>query len=393
MKLLYLLIFALFSAVTIAQKKIPISNKSFEDMPRRGDNVIGFHMAGWYDCGVLRFPAESAPDVHPGKFWDNDTQPADGQSYIGMVVRDNESWEGISQRLQTPIITGKCYQFTIDLARSPKYMSAKRLTNVPHNYIEPAVFRIWGGSGMCNDRELLAESKAIDHPDWRTYQFKIKPKADHKFILIEAFYKTPILVPYCGHILVDNLSDFDEMDCNATLPPVVIKKDIVSTTSTKEKLPPHKKNRVEQNRKIETTQEQQPIVKEEPKKILEDLDIKKINVGTTVNIKTLNFKADTSTIDKSSYPVLDELYGFLKENKSVKLEIGGHTNGLPSHEYCDKLSSSRAKAVYDYLVAKGIDPSRLSYKGYGKRKRIASDTSVDGRNKNQRVEVKIISLS
>lgn len=374
-----------------AQKKIPISNRSFEDIPRQGTNDNSFRMSGWYDCGVMRFPQESVPDVHPGKFWDNDTPPSEGNTYVGMVVRDNESWEGISQRLQVPLTTGKCYKFTIDLARSNKYMSAKRLTSAPHNYIQPTVFRLWGGSGMCNDRELLAESKAVDHADWRTYQFKVKPKADCKFIIIEAFYKTPIIEPYCGHILVDNLSDFDEMDCTATLQPVVMKNAVAAP---KEKLPPHKQNRVDKSTSKEQVKKDNSVAaKEEPKKIMEDLDIKKINIGSTIQIKTLNFKADTSAIDKSSYPVLEELYTFLKENKSIKLEIGGHTNGIPSHEYCDKLSSTRAKAVYDYLLTRGIDPNRISYKGYGKRKRIASDSTAEGRNKNQRVEVKVISLS
>ncbi len=90
---------------------------------------------------------------------------------------------------------------------------------------------------------------------------------------------------------------------------------------------------------------------------------------------------------------MDEVYGFLKAHNKVKIEIGGHTNGLPSHEYCDKLSAARAKAVYDYLLAKGITPDRLTYKGYGKRRKIATDATAEGRNKNQRVEVKVLSLS
>ena len=126
---------------------------------------------------------------------------------------------------------------------------------------------------------------------------------------------------------------------------------------------------------------------------MEDLDINKIKAGSTIEIKNLYFKADTSAIDKSSYEVLDEVYGFLKNHNKVRIEIGGHTNGLPSHDYCDKLSAARAKAVYDYLVSKGIDPDRLTYKGYGKRRKIASDATAEGRNKNQRVEVKVLSLT
>ncbi|MBK8698958.1 MAG: OmpA family protein [Saprospiraceae bacterium] len=371
------------------QTKIAIANKSFEDIPRMGGGM-NLPIAGWYDCGAMRFPGESAPDIHPGNFWNNTTLPSQGNTYLGMVVRDNESWEGIAQRLVAPMKAGKCYKFTIDLAKSSTYLSLSQVTKKSTNYVTPAVFRIWGGNGMCGEKELLGESAAVNHTDWRTYQFKVKPTSEHKYVLIEAFYKTPNFLPYCGHILVDNLSDFDEMDCEEVLPPVLTKQALAKL-ETKEALPPHKKTRVEQSK--EKSKPQDSTVAAAKPKILEELDIKKIKKGTTIEIKNLYFKADTSTIDRSSYEVLDEIYGFLKNHNGVKLEIGGHTNGIPSHEYCDKLSTARAKAVYDYLMSKGIDPSRLTYKGYGKRRKIASDSTVEGRTKNQRVEVKVMSLS
>ena len=214
----YLLILMMTGSMLTAQKKIPISNRSFEDIPRQGINTAGFRMSGWTDCGSFKFPGETPPDVHPGKFWENETPPSDGNTYIGMVVRENETNEGIGQRLSIPLKTGMCYKFTIDLARSPKYISGKNPNDKNlYNYNQPTVFRIWGGTGLCDDKQLLAESKPIDHPDWRTYQFKIKPKADYKFIFIEAFYKVPVISPYSGHILVDNLSDFDEMDFNSLM--------------------------------------------------------------------------------------------------------------------------------------------------------------------------------
>jgi outer membrane protein OmpA-like peptidoglycan-associated protein len=385
------LIFVLISSLSYSQTKIIIANRSFEDIPRKGD--VFFSIGGWYDCGGINFPTESPPDVHPGNFWNNDTPPSNGNTYLGMVVRDNESYEALAQRLSTVLKVGKCYKFTIDLCRSNKYMSKSRVTEKDQNYITPAVFRIWGGTGMCNEKELLGESVAINHAEWRTYQFKVKPKSEYKFIMIEAYWKVPVINPYCGHILVDNLSDFEEMDCSAVLAPVVNKKTgAVIVSDKKDALPPHKRGRVEisQEKPKENPKENQ--VAEVKPKILEELDIKKIKTGSTIEVKNLYFKADTSTIDKDSYDVLNEIYGFLKKHDRVTLEIGGHTNGIPNHEYCDKLSSARAKAVYDYLVAKGINESRLTFKGYGKRRKLASDTTLEGRTKNQRVELKILSI-
>ena len=90
--------------------------------------------------------------------------------------------------------------------------------------------------------------------------------------------------------------------------------------------------------------------------------------------------------------MLEELFEFLSENASIAVEIGGHTNNIPEHEFCDRLSEARAKAVANFIVSKGIDPKRVLYKGFGKRKPIATNKTKDGRLKNQRVEVKILSI-
>ena len=87
-----------------------------------------------------------------------------------------------------------------------------------------------------------------------------------------------------------------------------------------------------------------------------------------------------------------EVYDFLRANDKVIIEIGGHTNTIPSHAYCDKLSNERAQNVANYLYEKGIPENRLTYKGYGKREPITEDRSTVGKRKNQRVEVKILSI-
>ena len=90
--------------------------------------------------------------------------------------------------------------------------------------------------------------------------------------------------------------------------------------------------------------------------------------------------------------MLEELADFLKYNNTVRIEIGGHTNGIPAHEYCDALSEKRAKTVADYLIDKGVPQSSIEYKGYGKRDPVASNKSVAGRALNQRVEITILQI-
>lgn len=127
-------------------------------------------------------------------------------------------------------------------------------------------------------------------------------------------------------------------------------------------------------------------------KILPDLAISNIKVGQTLRINELYFKADSTEISQESNAVLEEIFTFLSSNPSVSVEIGGHTNTIPPHEYCDKLSTERARSVATYFYNKGIAQNRLSYKGYGKRQALTNDTSLDGRKRNQRVEIKIISI-
>jgi outer membrane protein OmpA-like peptidoglycan-associated protein len=130
----------------------------------------------------------------------------------------------------------------------------------------------------------------------------------------------------------------------------------------------------------------------EGEKVLKTLDIATIAVGQTIRVDKLYFEADSSTIKPESYAVLEEIYSFLKDNDKVIIEIGGHTNSLPEDAYCDKLSTARAKDIAEYLYEKGIPQSRITYKGYGKRQPVASNQTVEGRRKNQRVEIKIVSL-
>jgi outer membrane protein OmpA-like peptidoglycan-associated protein len=89
---------------------------------------------------------------------------------------------------------------------------------------------------------------------------------------------------------------------------------------------------------------------------------------------------------------LDELANFLLKYPNLRIEVGGHTNGLPAHAYCDKLSSERAAQVAKYLISKGLSPEQISSKGYGKRLPLADNAIESGRRQNQRVEIKVLKI-
>lgn len=370
---------------------ITLRNPSFEDAPRAGGKgVTGIY--GWYDCGIRNFPDETPPDIHPNNYWNNTKHAADGKTYLGMVVRDNDTWESVAQRLSSPMKAGECYSFSVKLSKSRRYLSGSRLEmemnandKIKVSYTTPIVLRIWGGTGYCDTKELLGETVTIKNSDWKTYTFKFSPSFNFKYIMLEAFYKVPVINPYNGHILVDNCSDLIKMNCSEEI--------LVDAEEPKKKLPPHKRFKKRPKAKPAKKEEESVVVAAPAatKKIL-DLDRDKMKKGQTIEIKNLYFKADVASINSDSYNVLDEVYDFLNSNSDITVEIGGHTNGVPPHAYCDKLSTERAKEVAVYLVDKGIDGDRIYYKGYGKRKAIASDRTKEGKRKNQRVEIKILSI-
>jgi outer membrane protein OmpA-like peptidoglycan-associated protein len=120
------------------------------------------------------------------------------------------------------------------------------------------------------------------------------------------------------------------------------------------------------------------------------LNNSEVAAGKTFRLEKIFFKADSINILPEVIPSLEGLLTFLRDNKNIKAEIGGHTNTIPPDEYCDKLSTGRAFNIAKYLYDRGISPTQLSYKGYGKRKPLTQDKSEKGRQLNQRVELTIL---
>jgi outer membrane protein OmpA-like peptidoglycan-associated protein len=107
-------------------------------------------------------------------------------------------------------------------------------------------------------------------------------------------------------------------------------------------------------------------------------------------LRGVHFEFDKANLLVDSYPILEKVYKFLKENPDIKVEIGGHTDWIASEEYNLDLSYRRANAVRNYLIMHGIDPDRLIAKGYGESMPIADNNTEEGRALNRRIELKIL---
>src|SRR5690606_27618360 len=107
-----------------------------------------------------------------------------------------------------------------------------------------------------------------------------------------------------------------------------------------------------------------------------------------------NFDFDKSTLRPDAIAILDEAIEILKRYPDLRVEVAGHTDAIGTDAYNQGLSERRARAVYDYLTANGIDASRLvGPNGYGESRPIAPNTNPDGsdnpegRAQNRRTEL------
>jgi OOP family OmpA-OmpF porin len=84
---------------------------------------------------------------------------------------------------------------------------------------------------------------------------------------------------------------------------------------------------------------------------------------------------------------VDEVVSELKANPSIRVLVEGHTDSIGSEAYNQKLSERRAAAVADYMESRGVEASRITTKGWGKTKPVASNKTKEGRAQNRRVEI------
>jgi outer membrane protein OmpA-like peptidoglycan-associated protein len=108
-----------------------------------------------------------------------------------------------------------------------------------------------------------------------------------------------------------------------------------------------------------------------------------------LEVSDILFEFDKWVIKQSVVPELDRWADYFQSHPQVTAEIYGHADSTGSSAYNQKLSQRRAQAVVNYLVAKGVEPNRLTAKGLGESQPAVPNTTDEGRQKNRRVELKL----
>jgi len=122
---------------------------------------------------------------------------------------------------------------------------------------------------------------------------------------------------------------------------------------------------------------------------IDALNAKPTDRGLVLTIGDVLFDTGKSDLNSGATRKLDQLGQFLTEHKDRRLQIDGFTDSVGSDSYNLDLSQRRADAVKSALLTRGIDPSRIDTRGYGKAFPVASNGDSGGRQLNRRVEVVI----
>jgi outer membrane protein OmpA-like peptidoglycan-associated protein len=108
-------------------------------------------------------------------------------------------------------------------------------------------------------------------------------------------------------------------------------------------------------------------------------------------LQNVYFDNRKAKLKPGSFEYLNQVAAYMEEHREIKLELAGHTDDIGSASFNTDLSWERAGAVFQYLIRKGIEPSRMVMKGYGKAKPLATnDDEREGRELNRRVEFNIL---
>ncbi|MDX1480000.1 MAG: hypothetical protein R3301_19970, partial [Saprospiraceae bacterium] len=144
---------------------------------------------GWYIC-----KEGTTPDILPGP-WGVYLEPVDGDTYVGLITRENGTWESIGQRLTETLLPDECYVLSMYLARSNTYMG----------FNNPIKLRIWGAGKKCERAQLLVETERIEDTEWTYHNFQFSPESKIDYLIIEAFHKDGFF-SYRGNVLIDGVS-------------------------------------------------------------------------------------------------------------------------------------------------------------------------------------------
>ena len=289
-----------------------------------------------------------------------------GEAYCGIYCSRDQYREYLQTRLKTPLVAGKRYRisFWVSLSEKSPHAATTLGALFTKECIEDSTLGIVMKREVINMGDQGSQSIAVyfepqvvnsrerpltDTKEWMEVNGEFTAEGGEEFLTIGNFF------PFNKSRIVPT------RDGQTPLHGAYYYVDDVSVTCI----------------------EQEPV---EP-----EVSVEVPEVGEVILLENLYFAFDKSEVLQQSYNELVKLKELLERNPGMTIELRGHTDNLGTVEHNQRLSESRAKAVVDHLVSMGIDKSRLSWKGFGKSEPVADNGTAAGRQKNRRVEYKVLS--
>ena len=121
------------------------------------------------------------------------------------------------------------------------------------------------------------------------------------------------------------------------------------------------------------------------------VDVNGCEITDVIDLPGVNFRHDSDRLLPGAEGVLGDAAATLKKYPDLRVEVAGHTDSQGAADYNQGLSERRANTVRDYLINAGVPASQLTARGYGEADPVADNATADGRARNRRVELRIIS--
>ncbi|MDH3621865.1 MAG: OmpA family protein, partial [Gammaproteobacteria bacterium] len=120
------------------------------------------------------------------------------------------------------------------------------------------------------------------------------------------------------------------------------------------------------------------------------VDIRGCEITDEIQLQGVEFETNSDRLRPNAARIIEDAARTLDKNRTLVVEVAGHTDDRGDAAYNRGLSERRAKTVRDYLINTGIAEDRLTWRGYGEEQPIADNTTVEGREKNRRVVLRIL---
>ncbi|MFK8103179.1 MAG: OmpA family protein, partial [Saprospiraceae bacterium] len=304
-----------------------VANPSFEDLRRK---LPGYDLDGsiaFRNCiDKWMSPTKTTPDLKMSVNQDGTDVPHQGNSMVAILSHNPQSKrsdtyrEYIQTKLNKPLIEGEEY------------------------YVEFWICRAHNAALVSNNIGVAFSPVPILHQDYEPL-LAMKPVLNEKH-LINPSKKEWVKVS--GNFVASNREQF-----------LIIGNFFINRQTKFEKAADASSDAFNQPYYlIDDVGVYQLNVQPEPEESLATLEVA---VGQVIQLDRIYFETAKWDLLEASFEELAELHRLLNEHPSMQIEIHGHTDSRGGENYNQNLSENRAKAVHQYLLDQGVDPSRIAY--------------------------------